>query len=362
MQAPIETDGAAGIGGIGAILRWEGLYSSTLTDRRRQRDSGALGTLTPTKRGPKSAVRSPLAAAARGGHPIRSQRTNENATSGLVQQLGQLREFLGHTLRLDLCEHVGLIPRGWVIPPIKVCEPLAGGVLDSKSAGDFNHGPGGGEISGCHAGIMGGHAVSCKTAGEASLRRTKRPRRSGAKSWVSACAPIARIVCRIRQCCHLPQMRGRARATNTSLKLWCEFYRRGVGPGSEDSEPGLWLVAFALSGGRRRDAALAPALRLNTGLGPSHIFGARGWRNHRSLPRPLFTDCEPFLDQADDAWTASAPSISCILPLRLRQLRRQRAPYRGLGPPLGGRQRTKRSTVTLPAPVRQRRRVQTSPP
>src|SRR5271168_2111184 len=57
-----ETDGAAGIGGIGAILRREGLYSSTLTDWRRQRDSGALGALTPTKRGPKSAVRSPLAA------------------------------------------------------------------------------------------------------------------------------------------------------------------------------------------------------------------------------------------------------------------------------------------------------------
>src|SRR5271163_2664170 len=36
-----ETDGAAGIGGIGAILRREGLYSSTLTDWRRQRDSGA---------------------------------------------------------------------------------------------------------------------------------------------------------------------------------------------------------------------------------------------------------------------------------------------------------------------------------
>jgi len=57
-----ETDGAAGIGGIGAILRREGLYSSTLTDWRRQRDSGTLGALTPTKRGPKSAVRSPLAA------------------------------------------------------------------------------------------------------------------------------------------------------------------------------------------------------------------------------------------------------------------------------------------------------------
>src|ERR1700733_13127179 len=38
-----ETDGAADVGGIGAILRREGLYSSTLTAWRRQRDSGALG-------------------------------------------------------------------------------------------------------------------------------------------------------------------------------------------------------------------------------------------------------------------------------------------------------------------------------
>jgi transposase len=57
-----ETDGAADVGGIGAILRREGLYSSTLTDWRRQRDSGALGALRPTKRGPKSAARNPLAA------------------------------------------------------------------------------------------------------------------------------------------------------------------------------------------------------------------------------------------------------------------------------------------------------------
>jgi transposase-like protein len=57
-----ETDGAADAGGIGAILRREGLYSSTLTDWRRQRDSGALGALTPAKRGPKPAARNPLAA------------------------------------------------------------------------------------------------------------------------------------------------------------------------------------------------------------------------------------------------------------------------------------------------------------
>jgi transposase-like protein len=38
------------------------LYSSTLTDWRRQRDSGVLGGLTPAKRGPKAAARNPLAA------------------------------------------------------------------------------------------------------------------------------------------------------------------------------------------------------------------------------------------------------------------------------------------------------------
>ena len=57
-----ETDDAAGVGGIGAILRREGLYSSTLREWRRQRDSGALGALTPIKRGPKPAMRNPLAA------------------------------------------------------------------------------------------------------------------------------------------------------------------------------------------------------------------------------------------------------------------------------------------------------------
>jgi len=55
-----ETDAAAGVGGIGAILRREGLYSSTLSEWRRQRDSGALGALTPAKRGPKPALPNPL--------------------------------------------------------------------------------------------------------------------------------------------------------------------------------------------------------------------------------------------------------------------------------------------------------------
>jgi transposase len=57
-----ETDRAADAGGIGAILRRESLYSSTLTDWRRQRDAGAFGALVPLKRGRKAAVLNPLAA------------------------------------------------------------------------------------------------------------------------------------------------------------------------------------------------------------------------------------------------------------------------------------------------------------
>jgi transposase len=56
------TDHAAETGGIGAILRREGIYSSTLCDWRRQRDAGTFGALTPVKRGPKTAEPNPLAA------------------------------------------------------------------------------------------------------------------------------------------------------------------------------------------------------------------------------------------------------------------------------------------------------------
>jgi len=58
-----EADRAVGVpGGIGAIMRREGLYSSALTDWRRQRAAGALEGLSPVKRGPKVAAPNPLAA------------------------------------------------------------------------------------------------------------------------------------------------------------------------------------------------------------------------------------------------------------------------------------------------------------
>src|SRR2546428_7818672 len=50
---------AATLGGLGALLRREGLYSSLLAYWRRERADGILEALTPRKRGPKS-TRNPM--------------------------------------------------------------------------------------------------------------------------------------------------------------------------------------------------------------------------------------------------------------------------------------------------------------
>ena len=58
-----EADRAAGVpGAVGAIVRREGLYSSALSDWRRQRAAGAFEALSPAKRGPKAVEPNPLAA------------------------------------------------------------------------------------------------------------------------------------------------------------------------------------------------------------------------------------------------------------------------------------------------------------
>ena len=64
-------------GGIGALLRREGLYSSLLATWRRERANGILEALTPQKRGPKS-KRNPL----------------EEENLKLRRQMGQLTEKL----------------------------------------------------------------------------------------------------------------------------------------------------------------------------------------------------------------------------------------------------------------------------
>ncbi len=57
-----ETDRVAETGGVSSILRREGLYSSALTDWRRQRAAGTLGALQPRPRGPEKAAIHPLRA------------------------------------------------------------------------------------------------------------------------------------------------------------------------------------------------------------------------------------------------------------------------------------------------------------
>ena len=73
-----EADAASATpGGVGALLRREGLYSSHLVSWRRERQAGILDALKPRKRGPRS-ERNPLA--------------EENEK--LRRQLGQLTEKL----------------------------------------------------------------------------------------------------------------------------------------------------------------------------------------------------------------------------------------------------------------------------
>src|ERR1035437_9515937 len=58
-----EADRAAGVpGGVGAIVRREGLYSSALADWRRRRAAAAFAAPRPAQRGPKTAEPNPLAA------------------------------------------------------------------------------------------------------------------------------------------------------------------------------------------------------------------------------------------------------------------------------------------------------------
>jgi transposase-like protein len=57
-----EAAAASGVSGaVGALLRKEGLYSSHLTEWRRERDRGELAGLTPKKRGRKPTPKNPMA-------------------------------------------------------------------------------------------------------------------------------------------------------------------------------------------------------------------------------------------------------------------------------------------------------------
>jgi len=56
-----EADRCTELGQIGEVLRREGLYSSHLTNWRKQRDEGVLAGLKPKRRGRKAKRKNPLA-------------------------------------------------------------------------------------------------------------------------------------------------------------------------------------------------------------------------------------------------------------------------------------------------------------
>ena len=54
LEVLAEIEAASEKGQVGQILRREGLYSSLISEWRRQRERGALAALNPVKRGPKT--------------------------------------------------------------------------------------------------------------------------------------------------------------------------------------------------------------------------------------------------------------------------------------------------------------------
>jgi len=91
-------------GGIAALLRREGLYSSHLTTWRKQRKSGEIAGLTPRKRGKKPVPRNPLVA------------ENERLcreTQRLQKRLRQAETIID--VQKKLCDILGL-----TVPPIEM--------------------------------------------------------------------------------------------------------------------------------------------------------------------------------------------------------------------------------------------------
>src|SRR6266576_3335905 len=95
----LEAESAAATrGGLGALLRREGLYSSLLTYWRRERANGIREALTPQKRGPKS-KRNPLEE-----ENLKLQRQNARLTEDLrkahiiIDVQKKVAALLGHPI------------------------------------------------------------------------------------------------------------------------------------------------------------------------------------------------------------------------------------------------------------------------
>jgi len=80
MRILAEADACTELGQLGELLRREGIYSSNLSNWRRQREKGMLAGLAPKRRGCKEKPKNPLAA-----ENARLQRENRRLTEKLRQ-------------------------------------------------------------------------------------------------------------------------------------------------------------------------------------------------------------------------------------------------------------------------------------
>ena len=94
-----EAEACKGRGEIGALLRREGLYSSNLTQWRKQRERGELEGLS-RKRGPSPKPRNPLADKVRALERETARlRARAERAEGLVELQKKVSEILGIELR-----------------------------------------------------------------------------------------------------------------------------------------------------------------------------------------------------------------------------------------------------------------------
>ena len=92
-----QADRCTNRGDIGALLRREGLYSSHLTNWRRQREEGALGGLAPRKRGrkpdPATAERRVIAKLNKENERLRGQLKKAQTIIEVQKKLSEILEI-----------------------------------------------------------------------------------------------------------------------------------------------------------------------------------------------------------------------------------------------------------------------------
>jgi transposase-like protein len=86
-------------GGIGRLLRREGLYSSHLTTWRRQQEAGQLAGLAPRKRGPKSSAEAEEVSRLRRENAWLSRQLEKAEL--IIEAQKKLSEILGITLEQE---------------------------------------------------------------------------------------------------------------------------------------------------------------------------------------------------------------------------------------------------------------------